>query len=558
MTTPFSTRTLDSKLKGAPMGRLLVLEKNTLPNCMEDDMPGLFIRKAADVSVGIPVTSLMAKALNTSRLVRKQVTVNRGGKTFQQYKWMKPGEAGTPTPGGPKTDPEEARGSKHGYGMHRIENGDEITFKSNGVVVRGTVVDDECHDGVVVKDSEGRTHPVEWKDITGYKGRRRGKDGGGGKGGGGDGGGNGDDPDSDKPDPRKSYIEPGTFHADSWAAQFDDPTITGKSILEKIEGKNPGTIEAIEKTEKRLENLEQTIGGFRVSGKDAEAVYTKERQRLHDKILGTILSPKTVVGAMPSPGEKPVFIMLGGRGGSGKSWFEGKVYDPAKVIKLDADEIKGMLPEYEGWNAAQIHEESSDILEKVLVEAKKNGLNVVLDATMKTEKSALKKIDYFKDAGYSVEAHYMHLPRIGAAERAVMRFMGKTKRYVPVDVVLANTTNEATFDKVRQLADTWSFRDNDVSMGQEPILISNQGKGRFGAFLKALLYKSMARAIYSKRRMSMAKMPSPQERPDIYDEYDNGDVTPDEKLAPDVKAGIERVGAIVENAKKKRAAESSK
>jgi predicted kinase len=179
-----------------------------------------------------------------------------------------------------------------------------------------------------------------------------------------------------------------------------------------------------------------------------------------------------MINSKPPNGEKPRFIMLGGRGGSGKSWFKGNVYNADEAIVLDADEIKGKLPEYEGWNAQQVHEESSDILEKILARAMKEGLNVVLDATMKTAVSAMKKVQTFKDAGYQIEAHYMHLPRQEAAKRAVSRFMGKTKRYVPVEVVLSNTSNEDTFDMVKKVADKWSFRDNNVPQGQPPILIS--------------------------------------------------------------------------------------
>lgn len=44
----------------------------------------------------------------------------------------------------------------------------------------------------------------------------------------------------------------------------------------------------------------------------------------------------------------------------------------------------------------------------------------------------------------------------------------------------------------------------------------------------------------------MATMPSPQERPDLYDEYDNGPVTPDEKLSAFVKEQIARIGSVQE------------
>jgi hypothetical protein len=70
----------------------------------------------------------------------------------------------------------------------------------------------------------------------------------------------------------------------------------------------------------------------------------------------------------------------------------------------------------------------------------------------------------------------MHLPRQEAARRAVERFLGKTRRFVPPEVVLSNTGNEESFDAVRGLVDKWSFRDNNVPFGQEPVLISEGGR----------------------------------------------------------------------------------
>lgn len=161
-------------------------------------------------------------------------------------------------------------------------------------------------------------------------------------------------------------------------------------------------------------------------------------------------------------------------GNSGKSSFVGQVYDPKTSIVLDADHIKSLLPEYEGWNAAQVHEESGEIFDSLVKECRELGVNVVLDKTMKTAKSALKDVADFKGAGYRTEAHYMHLPRQEAAKRAVGRFLngGPNGRYVPIKVVLENTTNESAFDQVREQVDAWSFRDNNVPKGSGPILIS--------------------------------------------------------------------------------------
>ena len=71
----------------------------------------------------------------------------------------------------------------------------------------------------------------------------------------------------------------------------------------------------------------------------------------------------------------------------------------------------------------------------------------------------------------------MHLPRQEAAKRAGGRFLNpESGRYVPIDVVLSNTENEKNFDLIKPLVDAWSFRDNNVAFGEEPILISQSPK----------------------------------------------------------------------------------
>ncbi len=418
----------------------------------------------------IRIDAAMAKALNTSRLVKKKISVNRGGKIVEQMRWVRPDEA--PGPGRAAAAPEEPklvvrrqepqagekRGAAEGYGMHNIERGDSIEFSAGGATMSGVVTDDTRHDGLIVRTPDGKKHPVAWKDITNFTGNKA------------------------KPNPLdtpkvtgpRDPVDPDKFEAHTWKKDHDDPDATPEGILSEMEKAHPGVKDSIAKTEERLKTLEQTISNHRVSGQDASSVYSPERMALHKKIIMKFMSPEKVRAAKPAEGEKPTFTILGGRGGSGKSWFKGNVYDEDKSIVLDADAIKGELPEYEGFNAAQVHEESSDILEKMLHVARANGLNVVLDATMKTTNGAIKKVQGFKDAGYAVEAHYMHLPRQEAAKRAVGRFMGKEGRYVPVQVVLSNTTNEDTFDKVKDLADAWSFRDNNVGRGEAPILISEK------------------------------------------------------------------------------------
>lgn len=288
-----------------------------------------------------------------------------------------------------------------------------------------------------------------------------------------------------KPDRGDHFIEPSKFDAATFAKQHDQAGVTAEDILANFP---EDTADKIRMSVDALAARQETSVKFKKDG-----AYDAERAALHRKIViegvtkkvlneatgeledkhyPGLLSPERVAAATPKDGVSPTYTILGGRGGSGKSWFNGKVYDETKAIVLDSDHIKQLLPEYEGWNAAQVHDESGELFDKITEMAQEMGLNIVHDSTMKSPEKALSLVKGFKDKGYDVEAHYMHLPRQEAAKRAVERFLGKTKRLVPPQIVLQNTRNEEAFNAVRELADRWSFRDNNVARGEEPKLIS--------------------------------------------------------------------------------------
>jgi predicted kinase len=283
------------------------------------------------------------------------------------------------------------------------------------------------------------------------------------------------------------------FSAAEYAKSQDDPNVTPRDLMKSL---TPSQRREISRLHTKIAKRGETFAKHR----DPETKeYKAERADMHDAILYEgrmgrdpetggkkryegVLSKEAVARATPKPGEKPKFIMLGGRGGSGKSQFEGEVYDKEHAIVLDADVIKHMIEEFDGWNANEVHEESSDILERALRDARKMGLNVVFDATMKSSGGALDKVAAFKGAGYDVEAHYMHLPRQIAAQRAIDRYFSPSKkdpkargRYVPGHVILGNQMNEANFDQVRQHASRWSFRDNNVERGEKAKLLARGG-----------------------------------------------------------------------------------
>jgi predicted ABC-type ATPase len=208
--------------------------------------------------------------------------------------------------------------------------------------------------------------------------------------------------------------------------------------------------------------------------------YTKDRKRLHKEIVDHVLG--NTDRFKPAEGEKPRVVLLGGRGGSGKSNFDEAVnpdvgvYSKKNTLVLNSDRIKELIPGYTPEKAALFHHESADILSKAVTKAKNMGLNTVLDLTMARHAGAWVKS--FKKSGYRVEGAYIHRPEDLAAETAISRWQrpdnwtdlkgnshfSSRGRLVPTDVVRGSKDNEKNFDRITPHLDSWKVFDNSTKI----------------------------------------------------------------------------------------------
>lgn len=259
------------------------------------------------------------------------------------------------------------------------------------------------------------------------------------------------------------------------AGKENSATISAESIIESLElGEKEENLRAkIQVADKYNGNIKKTHSQTKERYSDGDGVYTQERLAIHKRILDQIFA--NFDEAKPKEGNQPTFIMLGGRGGSGKTKFGkngvAKVYDKQNYIVLNSDEIKKQLPEYKGFNSFEVHEESWDILNRALKLSIEKGLNVVLDGTLSDFNSNENILKQFSDAGYNIQMYFMYLGREKAAKRALLRF-DYNDRYVPLDVLLNMKNNEQNFDKLKEYASKWAFYSNDVELGNEPILVN--------------------------------------------------------------------------------------
>lgn len=270
--------------------------------------------------------------------------------------------------------------------------------------------------------------------------------------------------------------KPFTSASDYYVA--GDTLVTEEGIIGALSAEDAA---AIRKFEDLLDGVTPTIKKFR----GADGVWSAERKLLHRDIVRKVIlgfDEETLVldrsnilsnglhKAKTAANEVPKYTVLGGRGGSGKSWFSGGngPVDPTKTLIMDSDAIKKLLPEFKGWNAGQLHLESSYLFDEITAIARRMNLNVVHDMTLKNATQAVARMNKFSNAGYQLEGYYMYLPRHEAAARAVARALGVEARYVPLDIILTNTQNEIVFDQLRASFTRWGMWDNLVPFGNQP------------------------------------------------------------------------------------------
>ena len=403
-----------------------------------------------------------------SKLTKKQITDKNG---HSRNVWVRTGEDQKAE----RRKFSETEEPKNSF-SHMV--GEETEFNYGGDRLSGYITA-RGKDGVTVQDKNGGRYKVRYENIVGTI------------------------PKSSKekypaktlePSIDKKQIPAKDFSAVKYKEYSDDPLINSTpegirrgferalKVVPKI--KAQGAEKFIAKVYADIEKANratETIKIYRLSGEGADAVYTKERRALHKKIISELLSPENIEKATPKNGEKPYFMILGGRGGSGKSTFDkaknpdSGVYKEDECIHIDPDAIKEMLAKesgegWKGWKARMYHEESSDVSKMVMAYAEKKGLNIVMDITMSNADTQINELKEAKELGYKTGAYYMHVPKQESFCRAMGRYLENpdtkeadyTGRLVPPDVLLNMTDNEDNFDKVREFADDWAFYDNFV------------------------------------------------------------------------------------------------
>ncbi len=199
---------------------------------------------------------------------------------------------------------------------------------------------------------------------------------------------------------------------------------------------------------------------------DAEGNYTESRKELHKHIIEEMTSKTVCIDK-----GQPIAVLTGGAPGSGKSTFLNK-YAPYLqsdfIWKIDADAVREFLPEYKGWNSASTHQETRDIVNKLIASFDKPCKHDLLyDGTMSNSAKYIPLIRDLKKMGYLVFIAYMDVPKEVSIERAMSRYVnnkgGKIQygRYVPLNVIDDFfATGKEGFNEIKKSVDGYVLVDS--------------------------------------------------------------------------------------------------
>lgn len=172
--------------------------------------------------------------------------------------------------------------------------------------------------------------------------------------------------------------------------------------------------------------------------RNPDGTWHPERAKLHREFQASILTPNTKAAS----GTRPQLVLLLGPPGSGKSYAGRPIAKQmeqefgGKFAEVDADAAKAALPEYRGWNAGQLHEESSHMVEgpsdKEFPDSKPDGViyngmkgrhHMILDMTGANGSKMKMFADMAHKRGYDVHVVGVKFPSYRSMARAANRFL---------------------------------------------------------------------------------------------------------------------------------------
>lgn len=109
------------------------------------------------------------------------------------------------------------------------------------------------------------------------------------------------------------------------------------------------------------------------------------------------------------PAETPVSIFMAGSPGAGKTEFSKRLLERlgGNIVRIDADDVRDMLPQYHGANAYVVHGAAALGVEKIYDSVLKYKLHSLIDGTFQNYNKEVSNIDRSLHNARAVEVFYV-------------------------------------------------------------------------------------------------------------------------------------------------------
>ncbi|NCW68600.1 MAG: hypothetical protein EBV86_08520, partial [Marivivens sp.] len=165
---------------------------------------------------------------------------------------------------------------------------------------------------------------------------------------------------------------------------------------------------------------------------------------------------------------------------AGKSTLANPIAIEQRAAIIDSDEIKKVMPEYQGGiGAMAVHEESSEIAKGLLNTVKDFGLNMVIPKVGENPASIRKLQQQLKDAGYEVKLVNMEVAYEEARRRMFGRFVDKGRLINPDYVRMVGDNPTSTYYTLKEegIFDGYANIDNNGGLDVGPRLTDDSFNG---------------------------------------------------------------------------------
>lgn len=176
--------------------------------------------------------------------------------------------------------------------------------------------------------------------------------------------------------------------------------------------------------------------------------------------------------------DEPVGVILLGPPGAGKGWWEEKVEEGVygdqfdrEFTRINSDDTKPDVPEYDGTNASYVHDEASHISKnRIAPEAIERQHNVFYDSVAASPEGTMRLVEEMEEAGYDMRAVFVDVPEEKSCYNVVQRYEDEG-RFTPLDYV--KNARDGSSETFRQVAerigeDKIGYFNNDVEWGEPP------------------------------------------------------------------------------------------